>query len=58
MSVKKPVSDLKDSNYLSVKATLKRYVFRTDLKFSRGDLDTSYLFKYLDIYFFIHQLLL
>ena len=38
MFVKNPVSDLKDTNYLFVKATLKRCGFRTDLKFSR---DTS-----------------
>ena len=37
MSEKKPVSDLKDNNYLSVKATLNRYVFRQDLKFSRDE---------------------
>ena len=32
MSVKHPVSDLKDNNYLSVKATLNRCVFRRDLR--------------------------
>jgi len=37
MSVKNPVSDLKDNNYLSVKTTLNRCVFRMDLKFSRED---------------------
>ena len=37
MSVKNPVSDLKDTNYLSTKATLNRCVFRRDLKFSRDD---------------------
>ena len=35
MFVKNPVSDLKDNNYLSVKATLNRSVFRRGLKFSR-----------------------
>ena len=37
MAVKNPVSDLKDSYYLSVKATLNKFVLRTDLKFSRDD---------------------
>jgi len=37
MSEKNPVSDLKDNNYLSMKATLNRCVFRTDLKFPRDD---------------------
>ena len=36
MSVK-TCNDLKDNNYLSVKATLNRCVFRTGLKFSRED---------------------
>ena len=31
----KPCNDLKDNNYLSVKATLNRCVFRRDLKFPR-----------------------
>jgi len=33
----KPCNDLKDSNYLSVKTTLNRCVFRRDLKCSRDD---------------------
>ena len=37
MSVKNPVIDLKDNNYISVKAALNRCVFRTDLKFPRDD---------------------
>ena len=37
MSVKNPVSDLKDNNYLLVKATLSGGVFRADLKVSRDD---------------------
>jgi len=37
MSLKKPIRDLKDKNYLSVKATLNRCVFRKDLKVSRDD---------------------
>ena len=37
MSVKKTCNDLKDNNYLSVKATLNRCVFRRNLKFSRDD---------------------
>ena len=36
MSVKH-CNDLKDNNYLSVKATLNRCVFRRDLKFLRDD---------------------
>jgi len=31
------IRDLKDNNYLSVKATLNRCVFRRDLKFPRDD---------------------
>jgi len=31
------VSDLKDNNYLSVKATLNMCIFRKDLKYSRDD---------------------
>jgi len=31
------VSDLKDNNYLSVKPTLNRCIFRRDLKFSRDN---------------------
>ena len=34
---KNPVSDLKDINYSSVKATLNRCVFRMDAKCSRDD---------------------
>ena len=37
MSVKIPLCDLKDNYYLSVKATLNRFVFKMDLKFSRDD---------------------
>ena len=37
MSGKNPIKDLKDNNYLSVKATLNRCVFRRYLKFSRDD---------------------
>ena len=37
MSVNKSCNDLKDNNYLSVKATLNRSVFRRDLKFPRDD---------------------
>ena len=36
MSVKH-ICDLKDNNYLSVKATLNKCIFRTDLKFSRDN---------------------
>jgi len=36
-SIKKPVSDLKDTNYLQVKATLNRCVFRANFKFSKDD---------------------
>ena len=36
MSVK-PCNDLTDNNYLSVKTTLNRCVFRRDLKFPRDD---------------------
>ena len=38
MSVKNLVSDLKDNNYLSVKAMLNRCVFRRDFKFSRDNI--------------------
>ena len=34
---KNPIRDLKDSYYLSMKTTLNRCVFRTDLKFSKDD---------------------
>ena len=37
MSVKKTCNDLKDNNYLSMKATLSKCVFRKDLKYSRDD---------------------
>jgi hypothetical protein len=37
MSVKKNYNNLKDNNYLSVKVTLNRCVFRRDLKFSIDD---------------------
>jgi len=33
----KTVSDSKDNNYLSLKATLNRCVFKTDLKFSKDN---------------------
>ena len=36
MSVKQTCNDLKYINYLSEKATLNRWIFRRDLKFS-GD---------------------
>ena len=47
MSVQKPIRDLKDIYYLSVKATLNRWVFRRDLKFSIHDaclISAGYLF--------------
>jgi len=34
---KKPCNDLKENNYLSVKATLNMCVFRREFKFSRDD---------------------
>ena len=37
MCIKNPISDLTYYSYLSVKVTLNRYVFRTDLRFSRDD---------------------
>jgi len=40
MSVKN-MYDLKHNNYLSVKATLNRCVFRRDLKFSEDDAFTA-----------------
>ena len=36
MSVK-PSNDLKDNNCSSVNATLNRYIFRTDINFSRDN---------------------
>ena len=37
MSVKKTIRDVKHNYCLSVKATLNRCIFRTDLKFSRDN---------------------
>ena len=37
MSVKNPIRDLKNIYYLSVNATLNRFVFRADYFFSKDD---------------------